>query len=131
MKGQALPLTFHRADIRAEQLQEMDKNYIYASPADLQGHWKGTLDLKQVKLRLIINIAKLSDGTFSASMESLDQGANEIPANSIIYSSPNVRIEWNGLNGVFNGRLNNGKLSGSFKQGPQTFPLNLERGIAE
>jgi RNA polymerase sigma factor (sigma-70 family) len=125
--GKALPLTFDRADLMAEQLQALDKNYAHNDPQDLPGHWKGTLDMKQVKMRLVFNIARSSDGTFSASLDSLDQGASNIPASAVQYTAPNVRIEWNNISGVFNGTLKNGKLSGTWQQGKLTLPLDLAR----
>jgi hypothetical protein len=120
-------LTFDRADLMAEQLQALDKNYAHNDPQDLPGHWKGTLDMKQVKMRLVFNIARSSDGTFSASLDSLDQGASNIPASAVQYTAPNVRIEWNNISGVFNGTLKNGKLSGTWQQGKLTLPLDLAR----
>ena len=91
--GHTLPLNLERAKPETaaalDPAIEAQKDYSHTSPNDLQGHWQGTLDVKQsgVKLRLAVNIAKLPDGKFSASMVSLDQGGAEIPANTIQYRS--------------------------------------------
>ena len=128
--GQHYPMTFKRADWQAEQAREAQKDYSHAGPNDLPGHWKGTLNAKQAKLRLAFDVAKLPDGTFSCSLVSLDQGGAEIPANNIQYVPPNVRLEWNAIGGSFNGKLENGKLTGAWRQGGEAIPLVLERNGA-
>jgi hypothetical protein len=131
--GHPLPLTLERAKPETaaalDPAIEAQKDYSYTGPNDLPGHWQGTLDVKQsgVKIRLAVNIARLPDGKFSATMISLDQGGAEIPANNIQYISPNVRLEWSAIGGSFNGKLENGKISGAWRQGGGALPLVLER----
>ena len=131
--GHPLPLTLERAKPETaaalDPAIEAQKDYSHTSPNDLPGHWQGTLDVKQsgVKLRLAVNIAKLPDGKFSALMISLDQGGAEIPANNIQFIPPNVRLEWSAIGGSFNGKLENGKISGAWRQGGGALPLVLER----
>jgi hypothetical protein len=128
-----LPLTLERAKPETtaalDPAIEAQKDYSYTSPNDLPGHWQGTLDVKQagVKLRLAVNIARLPDGKFSCTMISLDQGGAEIPANTVQYSSPNVHLEWGAIGGSFYGKLENGKISGVWRQGGGALPLVLER----
>ncbi len=131
--GKPLPLTIERAKPETAAAQdaatEAQKDYSYTGPNDLPGHWQGTLNVKQegVKLRLAVNIAKMPDGKFSCTMISLDQGGAEIPADNIQYVPPNVRLEWGAINGSFNGKLENGKLTGAWRQGGGALPLVLER----
>lgn len=125
--GKSLPLTFTQASIAAENLKDMDKNYIYNSPDDLQGHWKGALQIQGVTLHLVFNIAQMPDGTYSSSLQSLDQGGAEIQASDIIYNAPKVKLDWKGIGGTFNGTLKNGKLSGTWIQGRLVMPLKMER----
>jgi hypothetical protein len=91
------------------------------------------LDAKQagVKFRLAVNIAKLPDGTFSCSMINLDREGTEIPASTIQYVPPNVHLEWNAIDTSFNGKLENGKLTGAWRQGGGAVPLVLERNATE
>ena len=132
-----MPLTLERAKPETaaalDPAIEAQKDYSYTSPNDLPGHWQGTLDVKQagVKLRLAVNIAKLPGGKFSASMISLDQGGAEIPANNIQFVPPNVRLEWVAIGGLFTGKLENGKLTGAWRQGGGAIPLVLERNATE
>ena len=128
-----LPLILERANAQAVAAKEADieaqKDYSHTGPNDLPGHWQGTLEVKEagVKLRLGLNIAKLPDGKFSCSMVSIDQGGAEIPASAIEYAPPNVRVEWSSIGASYNGKLENGKLTGAFRQGGAALPLVFER----
>jgi RNA polymerase sigma factor (sigma-70 family) len=134
--GKAMPMTLERAKpetaAASDPAIEAQKDYSYTSPNDLPGHWLGTLDVKQagLKLRLAVNIARLPDGKFSASMISLDQGGSEIPANNIQFVPPNVHVEWSAIGGSFNGKLENGKITGAWRQNGGAVPLILERNGA-
>ena len=134
--GHTLPLTLERGKPEAaafDPASEAQKDYSYTGPNDLPGHWQGTLDVKQagVKLRLAVNIAKMPDGKFSASMISLDREGTEIPASTIQYVPPNVHLEWNAIDTSYNGKLENGKLTGAWRQGGGAIPLILERNQAQ
>jgi hypothetical protein len=124
--GKSNPLTFKRGEPPSTE-SESKKNYAHVKENDLQGFWKGTLDVKQAKLRLAVKIAKLPDGTFVGTMDSLDQGAKNLPATAISYNEPVVKLEWKGIGGVYDGKMQNGKMTGTWKQGPASFPLLLER----
>lgn len=101
-----------------------DKN----SPEDIRGHWKGTLDVQGNKLRLAIKVGKLPDGSFAGTMASLDQGARDLPATSIGYTNPAVRMEWKGINSVYTGTLNKAgtEMDGTWQQGTSS-PLKFQR----
>jgi len=60
-------------------------------------------------------------------MDSPDQGATDLPATTINQTPPKVRIEWKAIGGVFNGTLKSGKLTGTWRQGKTSLPLNLNR----
>jgi hypothetical protein len=135
--GHPLPLTLERAKPETgavvDPAIEAQKDYSYTGPNDLPGHWQGTLDVKQAgtKLRLAVNIAKMPDGKFSCTMVNLDQGGGEIPANNVQFIPPNLRLEWNAIGDSYNGKLENGKLTGAWRQGGGALPLVLERSRAQ
>jgi hypothetical protein len=135
--GKPMPLTLERAKPETaatlDPIIEAQKDYSYTSPNDLQGHWKGTLEVKQanMKLQLVLNIAKMPDGTLSGSLVSVDQGGVEIPASLVEYTPPNARMEWKAIGASFNGKLENGKLTGVWRQGGGVLPLVLERNQAQ
>jgi hypothetical protein len=123
--GKPNPVTFSRVDLPAEQAS---RSYTPAGPLELQGHWKGTLNLPKGKLHFVFHIAKLPDGSVSATMDNPDQGANNILATTTQYMPPKVSIMWGGIRGVFNGALQNGKLTGTWRQYGSVHPLTLTRG---
>ena len=105
----------------------IENNYKPEQAAVLEGNWKGTLQIQQAKLRVVLHIVKQADGSLSATLDSPDQGAKDIPANAIQYAPPNVKIQWQGIGGIFDGALENGKLSGIWQQGTIKIPLVFER----
>ena len=135
--GKPLPLILERAKPGSvaglDATSEAQKDYSHIGPNDLPGHWQGTLEVKKagVKLRLALNIAKIPDDKFFATMISLDQGGGEIPASLIEYTPPDVHLEWSGIGGSFNGKLENGKITGTWRQGGGALPLIFERNPAQ
>ena len=122
--GKSLPLKLKREDADAQP--EPTKTY-YITRNDLPGHWKGTLNVKTIKLHLVFNIAQLPDGSFATTMDSPDQGAKDIPATDTQYTAPNLKISWRALAGSFDGTFKNGKLSGTWQQPGVSLPLALSR----
>ncbi|MGA3265357.1 MAG: hypothetical protein ABSE16_00885 [Verrucomicrobiota bacterium] len=122
--SQTNPVAFSRVDLQAERAAN---NYTPASPLELPGHWKGTLELPDGKLHFVFHIAQLPDGSLTATMDNPDQGANNILATTIQYTPPRVSILWFGTGRVFNGALKNGQLTGTWRQDGKVHPLTLSR----
>jgi RNA polymerase sigma factor (sigma-70 family) len=110
-----------------------DTEYAPREGSALQGYWKGTLDTGNVTLRLALDIAKQSGDVFTAHLASLDQYGNNDPirANVVRCTPPTLRLEWKWTGGVFEGRLEQGRLSGTWRQGGASFPLAFERSQPE
>ena len=119
------PLTFHRAQINEQTVADGGKNYGTGNRYQIPGHWKGALSVNGTQLHIVFNIAQMDDHVFR-DVDSPDQGAVGIPATEATISYPNVRLTWKAIGGVFDGKLEDGKLSGSWRQG-RAFPLQLER----
>jgi pimeloyl-ACP methyl ester carboxylesterase len=95
----------------------------------VEGHWMGTLDTGPVKLRLALSIAKTEDGALSAKMDSLDQGAKDLPVSSIAQNGMAVKFEMERIGGSYQGTLNaaGSEMSGTWKQGGVALPLVFRR----
>lgn len=98
---------------------------------NITGQWNGALKVQGTQLRLVFNITKTDDG-ISATMDSPDQGAKGIPTtttsfeNSILkITIENAKIEYEGALGKDN------IIVGTFKQGGQSFPMNLSKVVIE
>ena len=66
----------------------------------VEGNWLGTLDTGPVKLRLVLKVAKAADGSLSAKMDSLDQGAKDLPVSSIVQNGMAVKCELQRIGGI-------------------------------
>ncbi len=84
-----------------------------------------------MQLRIVIHIGQLPDGSYSATMDSPDQGATGIPATTAECNFPNVKITWSAIGGVYSGKMVNGKLNGTWTQGKASLPLNLQKDTSE
>jgi RNA polymerase sigma factor (sigma-70 family) len=125
--GKKFPLTFARAAQTAPASAATEKDYGQGAPNQVQGHWKGAVDVNHIALHIVFHVALMSDGAYSATMDSPDQGARSIPATSAAFNYPDLKMEWKGLGGVFAGKLAKGRLVGAWSQGKVSLPLQLDR----
>jgi hypothetical protein len=103
----------------------------FGAPAtnDLAGNWKGALEVGQAKLRLLFKITRTPAGVLTAKMDSLDQGARDVPVETIVAKDNTVRMEVKLVHGVYEGSFDETgkKITGTWQQGPNSLPLTLER----
>jgi hypothetical protein len=131
--GQSTPAIFKRANYEDELAQRNEEDFSYSSPSDLPGHWKGSWNIPLGKTKITIpmelDIAKMPDGTYSVAIANLEQLGNNhpIPASSFEYSQPNLHAEWKWAGGTYDGRLENGKIVGTWSEGGGRFALVFER----
>ena len=100
---------------------------ISLSAQDITGQWNGALKVQGTQLRLVFNVTKTDNG-LSSTMDSPDQGAKGIPTtttsfeNSILkITIASAKIEYEGTLGQEN------VIVGTFKQGGQSFSMNLSK----
>lgn len=95
---------------------------------DLAGTWLGTLDLG-AKLRVVFHVQAGEASTWTATMDSPDQGANGIPVSAVVVSGLDVRFEVAVAGAAYSGTFDSetGRITGSWMQGGMTFSLVLER----
>lgn len=94
---------------------------------DITGDWDGVLSVQNIKLRLVFHISAVDNG-LTATMDSPDQGAFDLPMTSATYVDGLLTLTLNSANITYTGRLDeNGVIKGEFKQGPQPIPLDLNR----
>jgi len=95
----------------------------------IEGIWQGTLKAGAIELRIVFKLSQGPEGILTATMDSPDQGAKDIPVDEVIFENGNLRLENKVAMGVFEGKLKDDNLSieGEWKQSGQSFPLVLER----
>ncbi|HSL55404.1 MAG TPA: alpha/beta hydrolase [Pyrinomonadaceae bacterium] len=99
-----------------------------SSTRNIEGNWLGTLDLGAAKLRLALKIEKSANG-YAAKFDSLDQGATDLPIDSIVLDGNKLSFSAAKFGVNYEGTLNEAgdEITGTFKQGPTVAPLVFKR----
>jgi dienelactone hydrolase len=93
---------------------------------DITGQWNGILNVKGKQLRVVFHINKTDTG-YTSTMDSPDQGAKGIPTTSTYFDNSTLKIAAPNLGLKYDGTLGHDSIIGTFKQGGQSFPLNLSK----
>ena len=92
------------------------------------GSWLGNIETGAVTLRQVFNITLTDKDSLTATLDSPDQGAKNIPMGRVIASADSLKIEAPLLLGNYRGKLlNDTLLSGIWTQRGQSLPLNLKK----
>jgi uncharacterized protein len=96
---------------------------------DITGDWNGTLNTGMGELRLVLHVAKNSDGTLQSTLDSVDQGANGIPVASTTLKNSTLSLKVDAVNGTYEGKVDAdaGEIAGTWTQGA-ALPLTFHRG---
>jgi len=99
-----------------------------ARAQDIVGDWQGTLKAGPAELRLVLHIARNADGSFKATLDSVDQGANGIPVTSISLKDSKLNFAVDSVHGSYDGKVTADAtaISGTWTQG-QPLPLDFKR----
>jgi pimeloyl-ACP methyl ester carboxylesterase len=98
---------------------------------DVTGEWNGLLNIQGIQLRLVFHIHKTDNG-LSATMDSPDQGAKNIPVTSVQLENTVLKLSIAGAKIEYEGIVEKDTLIvGTFKQLGKSFPMNLSRRKVE
>ena len=94
----------------------------------ISGNWKGELNVSGINLRIIFHITE-KDSLYLATLDSPDQGAYDLPVDSIFFTENHLKLIMNKLGAEYSGNYNPEKneIFGNFMQVGQSFPLNLKK----
>jgi len=101
-----------------------------AKGPSLEGAWLGALKVTPTaSLRLVFNIQAKPDGSFSGTLDSLDQGIAGLPISRIGIEKDEVTIEVSAVKGRYEGTMNaeDSEISGKWTQEPASLDLLLKR----
>ena len=91
------------------------------------GQWNGILKVQGMQLRVVFHVTKSEDG-FAATMDSPDQNAKGIPVTTTSFVDSTLTLTVSNAGIVYEGVVKSDSLIvGNFKQGGQSFPMNLSR----
>jgi hypothetical protein len=98
----------------------------------VEGDWQGTLKVGAAELRLVLHITKDSNGGLKAALDSVDQNAMGIPASSITLNNSALKFEMQEIGGSYEGKVSaaGDRVTGTWAQGGQSFPLEFARVVA-
>lgn len=99
--------------------------------SQIAGDWLGTLNAGGMQLRLALHIAAAKDGTLTATLDSLDQGALGIPVTSATLKDSKLSLTVDAVHGTYEGTVNKDAtgIDGTWSQG-MPLELNFKRGVA-
>ncbi len=95
----------------------------------IEGNWLGALDTNGAKLRIVLKISKAADGSLIAKFDSPDQGATDLPIDTITQKDKTVSFSAAKFGISYEGTLSEklDEIAGTFKQGAVSLPLVFKR----
>ncbi len=103
---------------------------IIAQEKNISGVWLGKLELPNtMKLTVVFNISVNSDGTFTSTLDSPDQGAKGIPTESTTVSGDSINISIPAIRGNYKGKIffEDMKIEGKWSQGGMSLDLVVNK----
>ena len=129
-----MPLTLerHQGTVAAAQPEKLSPEDLAANKQAAQkvaGVWNGTLAAGAANFRLKVKIAKTTAGTATGTIQSLDQGAKDIPLSGITCKDGVIHFEARGIGASYDGTLSPAgvMLSGDWHQSGQSLPLEFKK----
>ena len=117
--GRPIAITFKRSTKPEEPEPERVFTFQPGEARDIRGHWKSSIEaMPGMNLTIGLNIGRIPDGAFKASMDVLEQGAKNIPASSVVVSNRSVELKWEALQITIKGELSedSNRIEGEWKQ---------------
>lgn len=95
------------------------------------GDWQGTLSAGGAELRLVLHVTAAKDGSLTATLDSVDQGAYGIPVSAISLNGANLNMTVDAVHGSYTGTVNKdaSEIDGTWSQGTP-LALNFRRATA-
>ena len=97
---------------------------ILQSQAQIEGYWKGEIDLGTLKLEMAFNIKAIENG-YSATLDVPAQGAFDFPVDETTFKDGHLQLTMSAMDASYSGMPKDGVIEGEFTQRGMTFPLNL------
>ena len=97
----------------------------------LTGNWLGTLSAGGAELHMVLHVATAKDGALTATLDSVDQGANGIPVTAIALKDGKLNMTIDAVHGTYEGTVNKQatEIDGTWTQA-HPMQLNFKRAAA-
>jgi len=94
----------------------------------ITGIWLGKLAVGAVQLRIVFNVSVNEEGALTATMDSPDQGAKDVPMGKVTVRNDSLRIEAPLVMGYYTGKIiYETAIDGTWYQSNMNFELDLEK----
>jgi len=102
---------------------------VHSAPQTLEGSWSGRLQAGEAVLHLVLHVSKDADGSWKATIDSLDQGVYGIEVTSFVRHQSKLKFEVASVGVTYEGTISvdHQKLEGTWSQGQQALPLDFHR----
>jgi pimeloyl-ACP methyl ester carboxylesterase len=86
---------------------------------EIAGLWQGVLRAGAFDLRLVLEVKQAADGALSATLDSIDQGAEDLPVDQISFEAGVLELAMKALRASFRGEMaaDGQSIAGTFTQG--------------
>lgn len=91
----------------------------------LNGTWRGSLDLGQMKLPLVFNFKETPSGETQCTMDSPSQGAMDIATEVVLCTPDSISLKCSAIMASYTGRISEDAIKGVFSQRGYAIPLDL------
>ena len=100
----------------------------FAQAPKIEGTWAGALEIPGagMKLRVQLNF-KAEAGAYTATLDSIDQGAMGIPVSKVTFDGDLIKLEVAAVQGSYSGTIKEDQITGDWTQGGRTLPLAFTR----
>lgn len=114
------------------QTQATRKPPLSRPPATLEGNWAGSLQAGDAVLHLVLHVSKAEDGSFKATIDSLDQGVYGIEVTDLTQSGSELRFSVSSVGALYEGKISpdHSGIQGVWSQGNVGLSLSLHRQAA-
>src|SRR6266699_6609957 len=102
------------------------------SSPTLEGNWAGSLQAGEAVLHLVLHVSKAEDGSFKATIDSLDQGVYGIEVTSLAQQASTLSFKVSSVGASYEGKFSTdrGSIEGEWMQGSVSLPLVFHRQAA-
>jgi len=116
----------------AAKTQSGNKTPVHHPAATLQGDWTGSLQAGDAVLHLVLHISKNADGSFKATLDSLDQGVYGIEVTSVTFKDSTLQLSVASVSASYEGKItgNFAGIEGVWSQSGVGLPLIFHRRAA-
>ena len=98
----------------------------------LQGNWAGSLQAGDAVLHLVLHVSEAEDGSFKATIDSLDQGVYGIEVTDLTQNGSELRFSVSSVGVLYEGKVSadHSGIQGVWSQGNVGLPLSFHRQAA-